>query len=214
MKKSRGIIIVLLLVMPLTAALGLSWLEIDVGLLYLLNGDQDSGPSPLLTTLGASIPINRVSRPLVWNTGLHLFGVHYQYASDRATPAELEFADSLWTLGIMVDSTFGYRFAPGEKIGFGGAAGLAGVFRIPLFPVGGGAEFWGDTFKYFLSRFLYTEVMFFLDWAVREKLTLDFSLRILYPVFNLWGGGSLPFYDQLIIKGLIGFRIPLGLPAE
>jgi hypothetical protein len=176
----------LLFVFPLAPVLALSWLGADTGLLYLFNAEQDSGPGPLLYTLGLSMPLKETGTGLIWDIRYHVFGTYYQFANGRASPVEMEAADSLWTLGLATETSFGYLFSLGEKIRLGGAASLGGMFRIPLVPIGDGATFWKDVFLYLLARFLFVGAEFRFDWKVQERLTLSTAVGTYYPVFRFF----------------------------
>ena len=52
----RRTLSLLLFFIPLTLIPGLDWMAVDSGLLYLINTEEDSAPSPLLTTVGMSLP--------------------------------------------------------------------------------------------------------------------------------------------------------------
>ena len=131
------IFIFLLLLFPLLGSSGLIWLGIDTGTLLLFNSEENSAPSPLLTTLGVSIPILQKDNPIYWLAALNFFGTYYEYSADRALPAEIEKADTLWTLGVILDTRFGFAFSVLEdKLKFGASGGLALVFRFPLIPNG------------------------------------------------------------------------------
>ena len=86
---------------------------------------------------------------------------------------------------------------------------MAAVFRFPLFSIGDGAEGREASFKYFFTRFLYPELEIRVLWKAVESFSLSFAFRTLFPIFHLWGGEDLPFSDQMIFMGDLGFRIPL-----
>ncbi len=207
-------LITILLLTSLTGALGLSWVEIDAGLMVLINTEQDSAPSPFLNTLGAAIPIPVISEqsPLYWEASLLLFSLYYQYdplddGSPRFTPAELERADTLWTLGLILDTRFGYTFTLSDTVELGGGAGLAAVFRLPLIAIEEGGQHRGKAFSYFLIRSVYPELEITCRWRISDPLGLTFALRSYFPLFHLWDGENTSFFDQTIIMATIGFRI-------
>ncbi len=208
--------ILLLLFVPLIALPGLDWIEVDAGLMFLINTHEDSAPSPLLNHLGVSIPISVVSSesPLYWDASfLFFFPLYYQYnETDDApqfSPAEIERADTLWTLGIILETRFGYMFTLSERVRLGGAVGLAAVFRLPIIAIEQGGEHQGEAWSYFLLRSVYPQLEIACTWDVHDRLGLVFSVRGLFPIFHLWDGESLPFFDQFIIMANLGFRIYL-----
>ncbi len=208
--------ILLLLVLPLSAIRALDWIEVDAGLMILINTYEDSAPSPLLNHLGVSIPIPLISAesPLYWDASLlFFFPLYYQHneAGDapKFSPAEIEKADTLWTLGIILETRFGYMFTLSERVRLGGAAGLAAVFRLPIVAIEGGSAHQGEAWSYFLARSVYPQVEIACVWDVLDKLGLVFSVRGLFPIFHLWDGENLPFFDQFFLMANLGFRIYL-----
>ena len=205
-------LLILLFLLPVVPSSGLSWLGIDTGLILLINTDQDSAPSPLLNTLGVSIPFLGGDNPLYWEASLLFFNTHYQHSigangMDRFTPAEIEKADSLWTLGLILDTRFGYALKLGDTVRIGGAAGLAAVFRLPLIAIEQGGEYQGPAMSYFLTRFLYPELEIAVHWDILKSMGLAIAVRGLFPLFHIWDGENLPFFDQMMIMGNLEFRI-------
>ena len=198
----------------LTPLGALDWIGADTGLLLLLNSEEDSAPGPLMNTFGASMPFWTRPGPLYWDGSLLFFHTYYQYEGDRPTPAEREKSNTLLTIGMLVESRFGYSFQLTEKLALGGAAGLALVFRFPLFAIEEGGENRGPAFSYLMTRFLYPQLEMRLIWDVLETLGLGISFRGLFPFFHIWGGGAVPFYDQFIIMGNLEFRIRLPIKRK
>jgi len=209
--------ILVLLFIPLIALPGLDWIEADAGLMFLINTYEDSAPSPLLLNhLGVSIPIPVMSAesPLYWDASLlFFFPLYYQYneadGAPQFSPAEIERADTLWTLGIILETRFGYMFTLSERVRLGGAAGLAAVFRLPIVAIEQGGEHQGEAWSYFLLRSVYPQLDIACVWDVLDGLGLVFSVRGLFPIFHLWDGESLPFFDQFIVMANLGFRFYL-----
>ena len=118
------------------------------------------------------------------------------------------------TIGLLVESRFGYSFRLAEKLTLGAGGGLAFVFRLPIFSIGEGGENRGPSFAYLMSRFLYPQVAVRFVWDVLEPLSLAFSVRSMFPFFHVWGGGAVPFYDQFILLGNLEFRVRLPIKRE
>jgi hypothetical protein len=205
----RIITAALLLVFPLASVMALSWLGVDGGMLYLFNAEQDSGPNPLLMTVGLSMPLAGTGDGLIWDIRYHAFATYYQFANGRASPVEVEAADSLWTLGLATETSLGYLFALSDKIRLGGTASLGGMFRFPLVPVGSGGDFWKDTFVYLLLRFLFVGAEFRFDWKVQERLTLSTAVGTYYPVFRFFELKNVAFWDQITLNGILSLRFSL-----
>jgi hypothetical protein len=188
----------------------LSELEADFGLTGLINTDRNSGSSPLMPTLGVSLPLGT---PLDLEVGVLAWGTYYLYQDDRALPAEVEFRD-FWVLGLVADARVGHTFRIGESAFIGARGGLALLLRAPIpLPVSPTArENLGPTFGYFYgkARFLYPEAEVFGGFPLTDAISLRLSLRGYLPVFHLWDGERLPFGDQLMLSGLVGltFKLP------
>ena len=140
----------------------------------------------------------------------------YQYsttgeddATGRFAPAEIERANSLWVLGVLLDTRFGYAFELSDTLRLGGAAGLALVFRLPLIAFEDAGQYQADAFSYFLIRFLYPEIEIALHWDLLKDIGISFALRGLFPLFHIWDGEDVLFVDQLIIMGNLELRILL-----
>ncbi len=224
MAKICLVAILMLLFVSVYVVPALDWLGLDAGIFVLVNTDEDSAPSPLLNTLGMSIPFLYYNTPLYWEASLLFFNTQYQYsfetsAADAAgrpafTPAEIEKANSLWVLGVLLDTRFGYMFELSDRIRLGGAGGLALVFRLPLIAFDDGAQYQPDAFAYFFTRFLYPEVELAFHWDILDDLGLSFTLRGLFPIFHIWDGENVSFADQLLIMGNLCVRIRLGVEPE
>lgn len=212
------IIALIFLLFPIFTASTLDWLGLDASLIVLINTDENSAPSPFLNTFGMSLPFLYNDTPLYWESSLLLFGTHYQHsfegnvdAADSSrplfTPAEIEKANSLWVLGVLLDTRFGYLFELNDRIRLGGSGGLAFVFRLPLLAIEDGDQYRGAAFGYFFTRFLYPEVELAFHWDVLDTLGLSLTVRGLFPLFHLWDGEQVSFADQMMVMGNLCVRI-------
>lgn len=184
----------------------IDYLSIDGGAIKMLNAEENSAPGPLMPTFGVSFNILPVEKPLLLEAGLLFFGTGYQYINDRAVPAELEAANSLFVLGILLEARFGYLFTLTDMFKIGGTVGIASVFRFPVKAYDNGGENQGDAVAYFLPRFLYPEVEVTFRWKLKEKIGLSLGVRCMLPIFHIWDGESLPFYDQMMFSAIVGVQ--------
>lgn len=182
----------------------LSFIQIDGGLLFIGNTDEESAPSPLIPTLGLTFPI--IDHPFLnLESGFLLFSTYYQYENERATPVELEHRD-FWVLGTIIDARFGFEIQITSAFSMGLNACLAFLLRLPVPLFDDVQEVYGSIWGYFYKqvRFFYPETELFAQFAILEKIGLKLSLRAYYPMFHLWDQENLPFLDQFSISGLIG----------
>jgi len=205
MRKETGIFLIvfmsfLLSGVPLPA---LDTFGLDGGLFFIGSTDPDSAPSPLLPAVGVTLPIQRKLWIFQPEYSFLLTGTYYQYANNRASPAELDFRDYAVAC-ILADIRGAYTFLKRKKFSMGTDIGLSAFLRIPipLFPDAG--EDFGSTLSYFyVFRFLYPETGFFGTYRIREDLDLKLSLRAYWPLYLLWSPEDPPFPEGLLVSGLI-----------
>jgi hypothetical protein len=187
----------------------LEYIQIDAGLVYQVNSEQDSAPAPLMPAAGIVLPWRTFGKwPLEY--GLLTFGTYYRLAAGRALPAELENRD-FWVQGILASVRLGPEFMLGEKVSLGLQGGISLLLRapVPLFDDVTGD--WGDLTMYFYRklRFIYPEAGLSATLPLRERVSLRVSARAWFPLFHLWDGEGMPFTDQLLAGLLLGFVVKL-----
>lgn len=210
-RKLPLIIIVLFLSVSIyTSASAIDRVSIDSGLIYIGNSDQDSAPSPILRTIGATIPVFR-SGLFVISTGMQFWGSFYTYSNERALPQEMEAPGDLWNwiLATMLDSRFGIEYPFNKKLTAGSDIGLSFLLRFPIVSSEAAKPDRVPVMQYFFfkGRFFYPETSIYLRWDVYKRVGVSFTVKSYYPVFHLWDGENLPFYDQLLITGLLSFIV-------
>ena len=194
-------------------ALKISELDINAGLLFI-GSSPPGAPSPLVQTLGISMPI-KSDGPFFLEPSIEFFGSYYEVdpITGRTVPAPYESGTSFLTIGSLITLQSGLLYTLSKDIEMGGALGVDFLIRFPFeFQNPSSATNIGDGVTYFYSqgRFIYPETRFITRWHVVEGVTLAFTLRGMYPLFHLWDGESLPFYDQLLVGLDIGFVITFG----
>jgi hypothetical protein len=185
---------------------------LEPGLLIVGNTDEPStGPTPLVLaqSLGVSVPL-RISGPWFFEPAAILFGTWYEYTGTRAVPGASESGDSFFVLGTLLAARAGAEFSVSKSVSLGVAAGLDLLVRFPVDFAWGAASRAEDrraSLGYFYGggRFLYPETSVFLRWALTERFGISFSVRGMHPVFHLWDGEDLPYLDQLLLAGQVGF---------
>lgn len=218
MKRIYLVLVSLLLLLGGTVsvpALSIPGIDLFGGLVFVGNGHAEGGPSPLLGYWGVGMPV-KINENMYFGPELSMFSTQYQLTSDRskAVPTEVEYADSLWMVSLLLDTSFRYLFKASDTLYLGPSGHLGFLFRIPI--LGYGLAAMGSTdptyrtsiVSYFYSqlRFLLPGVGFRLYWTAFERLGFLFRLTGYFPVFHLWDGEGAPFYDQMIVSGTVGVR--------
>jgi hypothetical protein len=208
MRKETGVFLIvfmsfLLSGVPLPA---LETLELDGGLFIITSTDPDSAPSPILPAVGVTLPFQRKLGIFDVEASFLLSGTFYQYANDRASPAELDFRDYVVPC-ILADIRGSYTFLRREAFSLGADAGLAAFLRIPIpLPKSPNAsENFGKTLSYlYVLRFLYPETGIFGTYRILENMDLKLSVRACWPLYLLWSPDDPAFPEGLLASVLIG----------
>ncbi len=212
-KYNFKIIVFILLFLFLHAACvwSLPYFSVDLGLIFLGNSEEYSAPNPvILQGLGATFPVYQIDALTIEIGGL-FYGTQYQWTDNRASPADIERANNFFVLAMQIDGRVAYEWQLSDQVGIGVAGGLSLVFRIPLFAFDNGEQYRSDMTAYFfdMARFLYPRADFFVDWGIVEGLELRFTVQALVPIYNLWIGEGLPFWDGGMIQGIVSLHFLL-----
>jgi hypothetical protein len=205
------IVSLLLAVIPtLVFAFKISELDINASPVLFIGSSPPGAPSPLVQTLGTSLVIQS-DGPFFFEPTIEFFGSYYEVIGSRTVPSPYESGTSFLTIASLITLQSGLMYTVSKDIEMGGALGVDFLIRFPVEFQNTDADT-GDGLTYFYSqgRFIYPETRFITRWHVADGVTLVFTLRAMYPLFHLWDGESLPFYDQLMAGVDIGFVIPLG----
>lgn len=211
---TRTLVFSLLMCMTVASgaqALRIEHLDIEAGITTLFNSDATGAPSPIvLPEVGISLPLMFDDSAFHLLPRLAVFGTDYLYTGFRPIPAEVERAQ-FFVLGISLDILAGYGFAVSESIDMAVRGGITVLIRVPISvdpPYAEESSYYTDYF-YGNARFIYPEVEYAVRWKMSEDFSIALTLRALIPLFHLWDGESLPFYDQLMVSGILGFSINL-----
>jgi hypothetical protein len=207
MRKRTGVFLIvfmsfLLSGVPLPA---LDTFQLDGGLFIIGSTDPQSAPSPLLPAVGVTFPLSRKLWIFDLETSILLTGTFYQYANNRASPAEPEHGDYV-VVCILTDIRGTFTFLRRESFSLGTDAGLSAFLRIPI-PLSDSPDSstnFGSTLGYFyLFRFLYPETGIFGTYRILENLDLKLSLRASWPLYLLWSEEDPTFPEGLLVTGLV-----------
>ncbi|MBN1522918.1 MAG: hypothetical protein JW904_00435 [Spirochaetales bacterium] len=189
----------LLFVLSTTLCFSLRSLDVETGLVFHLSSESQSAPNPaIFQGFGVSMPFLEEEGFFI-DAGILLYGGHYEYVNGRATPADMERADTIWTLMVQLDGRIGYTFRINDTLTFTSAFGPTVIGGIPIFAFDSGEAVRGDLFLFFYTniRFLHFQGQLSLQWRLAEKFSLVFKVRGLYPVSAI-----LEFLDYVPINGM------------
>ena len=195
---------------------------------------SQGGPSPVVTSVAVGLPLEFT--PLIsLEPELYMFGTHYELynlsviegfenivdvaSASKAVPTEIETANSVWLLSLMIDVPLRFTIRINETLSAGGGIHNVLLLHIPTLGWGNGAfaaGSSGDTYRSLIASYFYKSARFyypgaglFFSWKFSDRIGLVIRSRILFPLFHAWDGESAytTFYDQMIISGRIGLRI-------
>ncbi|RPJ09192.1 MAG: hypothetical protein EHM28_02255 [Spirochaetaceae bacterium] len=187
-------------------------IDAETGLLLLFINEDESAPSPVIMQgLGLSFPFFH-GEGFFLDSGIFFTGTQYQYLNDRAFPADIERADTVWVFFIQLDARIGYTIPVSEVLSITLSVGPALLIRIPLFATDDGDQYMDEMSSFFYSslRFLLAEAQAAFRWKLSKSVTVAFKLRVLYPADNIIELFERSLYNGLQIQGLISLEIPLG----
>jgi len=179
-------------------------LELESSIWYINNTVEDSGVSPVVNTIGVSVPFRFLGHWL-FRPDIQFFLANYTYQNGRAVPE-----DSMWDnvviLGGMINAVGGYEFPLNPNLSLAAEGGLGFLTRAPVFFNGTTASSMALPITGWLlaGRFLYPNVGTGLTWQFSQTFAATLRLQAFYPIFNLWDG--LPWNDELTLGGGIGIR--------
>ncbi len=218
--KVKVVIAVICALLAASSASALSIDELDVNFSIIYIGTTDpaaSGPSIVTPLYGVSLPM-QVAGPFFIEPMLELYTTFYQWTGTAVAPAAMENAQGFLTLGSLLSMHGGVRWAVSPAIVLGGSLGIDFLLRFPiefLMADQNPAADTGSGLAWFFgaARFLYPEARLFFRWQLTPAIGLVVNARAWYPLFELWAGQGLPFPDQFMFAGGIGFAVRLGRPA-
>jgi hypothetical protein len=161
----------------------------------------ESDPMPILPAAGALAACS-FAGPFWAELSLDLYGAYYGYSEilDRAVPLAIENRwTSVWGFVAGLQGVVRFSLTDGAGLRLYGGPG-ADLRLCVIAPDLNGAEreeaarhtalvgdyFWGQG-RWFLPVFGAG-----MDFAIGEKLSLGFDLRLWFPVYRLWTGENLP----------------------
>jgi hypothetical protein len=175
--------------------------------LWLGNSDTDSAPSPILSVWGASVKFSLPPENLYFAPEIGFTSVEYFYRDGAALPAEIEYADAVKTIDIILSAPVLRRFMPAPDFIIHAGTGPAFSFKLPIQTYGEGSA--GDVGGYFVgkARFIHWEASADFEWGFFDYLAFFVRARLIVPLYRIWDGESKPVYDGLMAGGGVGLRL-------
>ena len=211
MKIKRLLLTILIIYLfPLGAfAFEIKSLSLEGGPLFMLNTDDEGAPSPILPNIGIAGEIE--SGAGYFLPSLNISWNYYQLSEEDpevVQPAEIEYADSLLLMNILIDFPYSMRYSVKNNLMLGWLASPALMIKVPLKAWGEGDSQRSDILGYFYGgRFIFLETGGYLLWRYSEKNSFKTSLSLYLPVYHLWDGR--PFLDEMMVRLGVGFSFDL-----
>lgn len=184
-----------------------------LGVLFGLNLDSSSETSHLITSsLGCGLEYP-LGGGFSFEPNLGAYWNYYELsASGRAVPTEIS-EGYIYAFGLLIDLPLVYTLRLGESFALSAGAGLCLHPRVGIKSLKSVADdyvasvnsyFWSD------GRFFLPSSLLRVEYRLNDKISVDLGGKYLWPIFNLWAGEDLSFFDQSLIDVSMSFRYRLG----
>ena len=186
----------------------------EMGLLFIANLDPESGTATthLITgSLGFALEYRLGGKGIVgFEPGLTVYSNYYTLsAAGKAVPSGAELRD-VYMIGALLDLPFLLELQPAPRFRMAAGAGLtlhlrAGIKAAPDIGVQGDTSddkavlqtinsyFWS------MGRFFLPSTILRFEYATEKKFSFGLAFKAYWPIFNLWAGEDLGFFDQMIL---------------
>ncbi|HUW40384.1 MAG TPA: hypothetical protein VMV90_05200 [Rectinemataceae bacterium] len=191
---------------PITAV------QFDLGIVTDLNLDPatSAGSSSLITNIlgfGLTLPFRPGSRWSFEPTA-DFYWANFGLVAGKAVPVDIGDRDA-FVVGAILDAPVFYTFdmRPPWKLSLG--AGLAINARYGFIAVSGVSSSTVDAINgYFWSggRFIMPSTLARAVYNLTRHIDFGFTALAYWPIFNLWAGTGLSFFDQGIFGGSLVVR--------
>ena len=186
----------------------------EMGLLFIANLDPGSGTATthlITNSFGLALEYGLGSAGRFdFEPGFTLYGSYYTLsAAGKAVPCGAELRD-VYMIGALLDLPFVLELRLGPSFNMAAGAGLALHLRVGI-KAAPDVGIQGDTsddaavlqtinlYYWSKGRFLLPSTLLRFEYAAREKLSFGLAFKAYWPVFNLWAGEDLGFFDQMIL---------------
>ena len=163
---------------------------------------SSSAPSPTASLIGVSFPMT-VGDILYLEPGIRTFAFNVVLNDkNKPVPAAIETANRIGILGLEIRPEIGMIFKPDESMSFGFSVAPSVILRFPIVATGSaGATEMNTVRDYYFSKARYFNIYggAFFGYSFYENLDFKVKLGTNFPVYHLWDGEQIAFYDQLLI---------------
>jgi hypothetical protein len=184
----------------------------SLGVLFGLNLDSNSKTSHLITSnLGCGLEYP-LGSGFSFEPNLGAYWNYYELsASGRAVPTEIS-EGYIYAFGLLVDLPLVYTLRLGDRFSLAAGAGLCLHSRLGIKSLQSVEDDYAASVNsYFWSagRFFLPSSLLRLEYRLNEKISVGLGGKFLWPIFNLWAGENLSFFDQSLIDASMSFRYRL-----
>ncbi|MBI9107279.1 MAG: hypothetical protein JEZ04_11100 [Spirochaetales bacterium] len=207
MTVKKLIIILNLIIIPqLLTAFSLEGIQFNTGNAIILNAEDVSispAPTQSAALLGVSVPM-MFTDILYFEPGIRLyaFNVILEATKYKPVPAAVETRDRVSVLGCEIRPEIGAVFKISESIELGVTGAPVVLLRFPIQANDdAGDEEKTTILNYYFSslRFLSFYTGGFFTWNFSENIALKLKIGTDIPIYHIWDGEVIAFYDQMII---------------
>ena len=210
MKKTVLLLITLLILVPgFVCAFELQGLQFGLGNVVVLNAEPvtvSPAPSPSAAMLGFSVPM-MITDLFYFEPGLRVFALNVvlnvqESGTYKPVPAAIETPDRIGVLAMELRPEFGLLFSPDSSIDLGVTIAPVVMMKFPLTATDSAGETEMTAVReYYFSggRYLNLYAGAFFGWNVYDDLSLRIKVGTDLPIYHLWDGEEIAFYDQMMI---------------
>lgn len=186
----------------------------EMGLLFIANRDPEAGiaTNHLITnSFGFALEYGLGGQGLFgFEPGLTVYSNYYTLsAAGKAVPCPPEIRD-VYMIGALLDLPLLLELRLGPRFSLTAGGGLTlhlrvGIKAAPDIGIQGDTSDDDDVLKtinlyyWSMGRFFLPSTTLRLDYTAKEKFSFGLAFKAYWPIFNLWAGEDLGFFDQMIL---------------
>jgi hypothetical protein len=192
-----------------------------LGAVLIVNLDPDAGTKYVNPSVADSVsfgleyPIGPADSPFSLEPSCLVYWAYYELTnSGRAVPSPMEFRNAA-VVGLILDWSASYTLPISRRSSFAAGLGLAFDIRAGLradpdtsgTPDGTIAAI--NNYLWSGGRFFMPSALVRYEYKAKESIGMEASLKAYLPIYNLWTGEDLGFFDGALIQPALMVRIAL-----